>query len=135
MLTKGDEFPIHQTAEPIAFSGTDRNFYDRYFFSGYRPDGSGYFAAAFGVYPHLNVADAHFSVVRGDNQHCLHASRILNMERMDLFVGPIRIEVIEPLQKIRLIVDLHEGIAADLTFEGRAAPLQEPVLPAVRAHA
>jgi hypothetical protein len=126
MLTKGDEFPIHQTAEPIAFSGTDRNFYDRYFFSGYRPDGSGYFAAAFGVYPHLNVADAHFSVVRGDNQHCLHASRILNMERMDLFVGPIRIEVIEPLQKIRLIVDLHEGIAADLTFEGRAAPLQEP---------
>ncbi|MCZ7584756.1 MAG: hypothetical protein M5R36_16260 [Deltaproteobacteria bacterium] len=32
MLTKADDFPIHQTPEPIAFSGTDRNF-DRYFFS------------------------------------------------------------------------------------------------------
>ncbi|PZU14334.1 MAG: hypothetical protein DI591_12175, partial [Citromicrobium sp.] len=38
MLTKGDDYPVHQTAEPIAFAGTDRNFYDRYFFNGYAPD-------------------------------------------------------------------------------------------------
>ena len=126
MITKGDEYPVHQTPEPIAFSGTDRNFYDRFFFCGYRPDGSGYFAAAFGIYPHLNVADAHFSLVRNGVQHCLHASRILNMERMDLSVGPIRIEVVEPLKVIRLIVDNHEGISAELTFEGRSAPFQEP---------
>ena len=126
MLTKGDEYPIHQTAEPIAFSGTDRNFYDRYFFSGYQRDGSGYFAASFGVYPHLNVADAHFSVLRDGVQHCLHASRLLAMERLDLHVGPIRIEVIEPLQKVRLIVDAQDGISADLVLEGRSAPVQEP---------
>ena len=126
MLTKGDEYPIHQTPEPIAFSGTYRNFYDRYFFCGYKPDGSGYFAAAFGVYPHLNVADAHFSTLREGTQHCLHASRLLGMERMDLHVGPIRIEVIEPLQIVRLVIENHEGISADLVFTGRAAPLQEP---------
>jgi hypothetical protein len=126
MLTKGDEYPIHQTPEPIAFSGTDRNFYDRYFFSGYRPDGSGYFALAFGVYPHLNIADAHFSVLRDGTQHCLHTSRILNMERMETNVGPIRIEVIEPLRTIRIIVAEQDGIAADLIFEGRSAPIQEP---------
>lgn len=126
MLTKGDEYPIHQTPEPIAFSGTDRNFYDRYFFCGYNPDGSGYFAAAFGVYPHLNVADAHFSTLLDGTQHCVHASRLLGMERMDLQVGPIRIEVIEPLKSIRLIVEDHEGVSADLVFTGRAAPLQEP---------
>ena len=126
MITRGDEYPIHQTPEPIAFSGTDRNFYDRYFFCGYQDDGSGYFAAAFGVYPHLNIADAHFSVLCDNTQHCLHASRLLGMERMELTVGPIRIEVIEPLVKIRLIIDQHEGIAADLTFEARSAPLQEP---------
>lgn len=126
MLTQGDEFPIHQTPEPIAFSGTDRNFYDRYFFCGYNPDGSGYFAAAFGVYPQLNVADAHFSTLRDGTQHSIHASRLLNMERMDLQVGPIRIEVIEPLRKLRLILDDHEGISGDLVFTGRSAPLQEP---------
>jgi hypothetical protein len=74
MLTRGDEYPIHQTPEPIAFSGTDRNFYDRFFFCGYHPDGAGYFALAFGVYPHLNIADAHFSLVRDGVQHCLHTS-------------------------------------------------------------
>jgi hypothetical protein len=125
MLTKGDEYPIHQTPEPIAFSGTDRNFYDRYFFCGYQEDGADFFALAFGIYPHLNIADAHFSVLRAGQQHCLHASRHLNMERMDLQVGPIRIEVIEPLSRLRLIVE-GEGFNADLTCTGRAFPLQEP---------
>jgi hypothetical protein len=126
MLTKGDEYPIHQTAEPIAYSGTDRNFYDRYFFNGYQADGSDFFAIAFGVYPHLNVADAHFSCIRGDVQHCVHASRLLDMERMDLTVGPITIEIVEPLKSLRVIVDNHEGISANLTFVGRAFPVEEP---------
>lgn len=125
VLTKGDDFPLHQTPEPIAYAGTDRNFYDRYFFNGYQPDGSGFFAAAFGVYPHLNVADAHFSVARDGVQYCLHASRELNMERLDLSCGPIRIEILEPLQKLRIVVD-GEGIKADLTFIGRAFPIEEP---------
>lgn len=126
MLTQGDEFPIHQTPEPIAFSGTDRNFYDRYFFSGHLPDGSGYFAVAFGVYPHLNIMDAHLSVLRDGVQHCLHASRLLNMERMALTVGPIAIEIQAPLQRLRITVDDHEGVSADLICEGRAFPIQEP---------
>ncbi|MFO0315660.1 MAG: hypothetical protein ACK51R_00930 [Hyphomonadaceae bacterium] len=126
MLTQGDDYPIHQTAEPIASSGTDRNFYDRYFFNGYQSDGSGFFAVAFGVYPHLNVADAHLSFIRDGVQHCLHASRLLAMERMDLSVGPIRIEIVEPLNILRIVVSEHEGISADLTFTGRAFPVEEP---------
>ncbi len=78
MLTKGDDFPIHQTPDPIAFSGTDRNFYDRYFFNGYTTDGEVFFGAALGVYPHLNIMDAAFSVRIGDVQYSLHASRHLH---------------------------------------------------------
>lgn len=125
MLTKGDDFPLHQTPEPVAYAGTDRNFYDRYFFNGYAPDGSGFFAVAFGIYPHLNVADAHFSYIRNGIQHCLHASRELNMERFDLTVGPISIEVVEPLRKLVVRVN-GEGIAAELAFTGRAFPIEEP---------
>jgi len=126
MLTKGDDYPIHQTPEPIAYAGSDRNFYDRYFFNGYSPDGRDFFAVAFGVYPALNVADAHLSVIRDGKQYCLHASRVLGMERMDLTVGPIRIEILEPLQKLRVVVEGAEGLAADLVFEGRAFPIEEP---------
>jgi hypothetical protein len=126
MLTRGDDYPIHQTPEPIAYAGSDRNFYDRYFFNAYSPDGGRFAAIAFGVYPALNVADAHFSVTDGKTQRCLHASRILNLERMDLSVGPIRIEVLEPLQRLKVTIDAAEGLAAELTFEGRAFPIEEP---------
>lgn len=126
MLTKADDFPIHQTAEPNAFSGTDRNFYDRYFFNGYSPDGRIFFAIAFGVYPHANVADAHFAIAIDGVEHYVHASRELLMERMDLQVGPIRIVVEEPLVRLRVIVGDETGIAADIVFEGRSVPIEEP---------
>src|SRR5262245_42657426 len=128
-LSKGDDFPIHQTPEPVAYAGTDRNFYDRYFFNGYstRAGNTSFFAVAFGVYPHLNIADAAFVVVRNGVETALHASRCLRMERMDISAGPIRIEVIEPLHKLRVAVnDPERGIAADLVFTGRALPIEEP---------
>jgi hypothetical protein len=126
MLTKADDYPIHQTPEPIAYAGTDRNFYDRYFFNGHSADGALYFAAALGVYPHLTIIDAAFAVRIGALQFNLRASRHLDMERMDTQVGPIRIEVIEPLQKLRMVVEDNEhGLSADLTFEGRMAPFEE----------
>jgi len=128
-LSKGDDYPIHQTPEPVAYAGTDRNFYDRYFFNGYstQSGNTSFFAAAFGVYPHLNIADAAFVVVRNGVETALHASRCLNMERIDISAGPIRIEVIEPLGKLRVTVNAPDrGIVADIVFTGRSAPIEEP---------
>jgi hypothetical protein len=126
-LTRGDDFPIHQTSEPIAYSGTDRNFYDRYFFNGYGMEGELFFAVAFGVYPHLNIADAAFCLVDEGVQTSLHASRWLGMERMDLSVGPIWIEVQEPLKRLKINVSAPDrGLAAEIVFEGRAFPIEEP---------
>ena len=129
VLTRADDFPIHQTSEPIAYAGTDRNFYDRYFFNGYSMQAGekAFFAAAFGVYPHLNIADAAFVVVRNGVETALHASRWLKMERLDLQVGPVKIEVVEPLKVLRLLVDAPEqAIKADVTFTARAEPIEEP---------
>ena len=127
MLSKGDDYPIHQTAEPIAVAGTDRNFYDRYFFNGQSGDGRLFFAGALGVYPHLNIMDAAVSVGADGCQHSLFASRIMGFERMDTAVGPIAVDVIEPLKRLRLSVAAnHSGIAADLVMTGRAPPIEEP---------
>lgn len=129
VLTRGDDFPLHQTAEPIAYAGTDRNFYDRYFFNGYA-SASGddrLFALAFGIYPQLNIADASFCWLENGRQINLHASRWLEMERLDLQVGPIAVAVEEPLRRLRLSVAAPEhGIAAELVFTGRAFPIEEP---------
>jgi hypothetical protein len=127
MLSKADDYPIHQTPEPIAYAGSDRNFYDRYFFNGYSADGELYFAAALGVYPHLDIMDAAFGVRIGDVQYNLRASRHLYMERMDTQVGPIRVEVLEPLERLRIAIDDNaHGITADIVFEGRSPPIEEP---------
>ena len=126
MLTKGDEYPIHQTPEPVAFSGSDRNFYDRFFFNGYSADGSVFFAAAFGVYPHLNVMDGAVSILKDGVQKSIHVSRLLGMERMDTQVGPLSVSVEEPLKRIRLRLEETEGIALDVEFTGRHFPIEEP---------
>jgi len=53
MLNRLDDFPIHQTPEPIAHPATsDRNVYDRTWFNGYAGDGSYYFGVGMAVYPH-----------------------------------------------------------------------------------
>jgi hypothetical protein len=126
MLSKADDYPVHQRPEPIATAGTDRNFYDRYFFNAQSPDGSRFLAAALGVYPHLNLIDAAFCWMEGGQQRSVFASRILGMERMDTEVGPLSVEVVEPLRKLRVRLAPTDGLAADLLFEGRHAPIEEP---------
>lgn len=128
MLTKADDYPIHQTPEPIAYTATtDRNFYDRYFFNGYARDGSIYFAAALGSYPNRQVMDASFSVVHRGRQYVLRASRLAGAERMDTRVGPIAVDVMQPLQQLRLRVEPNAwGIAGDLVFTARVPVIEEP---------
>jgi len=128
MITRADDYPIHQTAEPIACTGSsDRNFYDRYFFNGYARDGSAYFAAALGSYPNRQVVDAAVSVVHDGRQYVLRASQLAGPERMDTRVGPISVDVVEPLTRLRLRIDPNRwGIAGDLLFTRRAPVLEEP---------
>src|SRR6185369_11267340 len=105
MITRGDDYPVHQTAEPIALAGGGhRNFYDRYFFNGYSRDGSLFLAVAMGQYPNRDVADAAFNVVHRGRQHVVRASRRAGPERMDSRVGPIAVEVLEPLRTLRVTV-------------------------------
>ncbi|WP_320838601.1 hypothetical protein [Zhongshania sp.] len=127
MITKGDDYPLHQTAEPIAYSGTDRNFYDRYFFNGYSNTGDVFFALGFGIYPHLNIKDSSFCVVLDGVQHNLRASTVLDMERLDLNVGPISIDVVKPLEVLDISVnDEKSGIKAQIRFLKRCPVVKEP---------
>jgi hypothetical protein len=64
-------------------------------------------------------------VIAGGTQHCLRASRVLGVDRMDTRVGPISIEILKPTRTTRLRVD-HAEIKADLIFEARVGPIEEP---------
>src|SRR6185436_18532489 len=85
------------------------------------------FALALGVYPNRDVIDASFSVVRGDEQVNVHASGRCPLDRMHPEVGPIRVEILEPMVSQRIVVEAPEqGLQASLVFTARTPPLQEP---------
>jgi hypothetical protein len=129
VLTSFDDYPIHQASVPVAHSATgDLNHYDRYFFNGYSRDGALYFAAAMGLYPNRHVADAAFSVIVDGRQHSVFRSQRAPHDRRDATsLGPIVVEVVRPLQTLRVTVEAPEhGVRADLLFESRSAALEEP---------
>jgi hypothetical protein len=128
MLNKLDDFPIHQTSEPIAHPATsDRNVYDRTWFNGYANDGSYYFGIGMAIYPHRGILDCAFSVVQPDGrQHCFYGSRRAPTERTEMQVGPFRMEVIEPMRRVRVVLDDNpSGVSCDLTFSARTSAIQE----------
>ena len=79
MLTKGDDYPIHQLPLPVSEVGSERNFYDRYFFNGYNKEGDVFFAASLCVYHNLNIMDAiHVSRSRRQAPESLKYLKYLN---------------------------------------------------------
>jgi hypothetical protein len=129
MLTSFDDYPIHQTSEPIAHTeGGDPSHYDRYFYNGYSKDGAVFFAAAMGLYPNRHVMDASFSIILNNEQINVHSSARAPFDRMQCMeVGPIKVEVVVPMQEHLLTVDSPEhGIRANLTYVATSLPYEEP---------
>jgi hypothetical protein len=126
VLTPFDDYPIHQTALPIAHPATgDPNHYDRYWFNGYRDDF--YFAAGMAVYPNRGIIDAAFATVRDGIQRSVFASGRIPGDRAQTRIGPLSIEIVEPLRVTRIRADTGDlGIAADVTFTARTVALEEP---------
>jgi hypothetical protein len=127
MLSHFDDYPIHQTPEPIARpASSDRNVYDRYWLNGYADDGSMYFGVGLGLYPNRRIVDGGFSVVVDGRQHAFHASARAPREPSDTRVGPLRIEVTAPMRRLRVVIEPNETpISCDLEFVARTACIEE----------
>ncbi|WPB89300.1 hypothetical protein [Streptomyces malaysiensis] len=127
-LSLFDEYPIHQTSEPVYFPATsDRNFYDRNWFCGFVPDQSYYFGFTIGVYPNRGVVDAGFSVLADGVQHSLCASGAAPLDRVPTRVGPVQLDVEKPMRRIRVtIAENDTGIHGELVFSARTAAVKEP---------
>ncbi|MFD5811076.1 MULTISPECIES: hypothetical protein [Rhodococcus] len=118
-LSPLDDYPVHQTAEPIRRVATsDRNFYDRYYFNCYPADTTDLFLiVGMGQYPNLGVADGFAVLRRGDDHLVVRASRALGTDRTDTTVGPLRIEVLEGLRRLRVVLEPGHAETADLSFD------------------
>ncbi|MBF4160180.1 hypothetical protein [Nocardioides acrostichi] len=134
MITGLDEYPIHQLPQPLMLPGSsDRNFYDRSYFNGFDRSGAVFFISGIGYYPNLGTKDAYFMVHRvgadgdiaGGTNTAVHLGEAIDHDRMNQRVGGFSLEILEPLQKLRLVIDDVEGISADLTWNGLFPVAQE----------
>jgi hypothetical protein len=131
-LSSFDDFPVHQVAETVRHAATsDRNFYDRYYFNCHANDGEAFLIFGLGQYPNLEVQDAFACVVTGTTHRVVRASRRLG-DRMDTTVGPLSVEVIRPLQELRITcaprddAEAAHGLALDLVWTGSIPAYEEP---------
>ncbi|GAA4109447.1 hypothetical protein GCM10022215_03740 [Nocardioides fonticola] len=126
MISPLDEFPIHQSPAPVLWPATsDRNFYDRNYFNAHDRTGEIFVITGLGYYPNLGTKDAYLLVARNGQHTAVHLSDLCDGDRMNQHVGAYSVEVIEPLQTIRLRLEETEGISADLTWEGSFPVIQE----------
>ncbi len=127
MLSPLDDYPVHQVPEVMRHPGTsDRNFYDRYYFNAYSPTADLFLLAGLGQYPNLGVMDAFVLVRQGTDHFVLRSSKELGADRMDLSVGPLKLEVLQGLSTLRLTAEAGHGLSADLTFTGNIPATLEP---------
>ena len=135
MLGPLDEYPVHQLPQPIAWPGpSDRNFYDRSYFNAHDRTGDIFVISGIGYYPNLGVKDAFLLVSRrgggrsggcGDVQTAVHLSDAIDSDRLHQNVNGYRVEVLEPLRKLRIVLEETEGISCDLTWQGLFDVVQE----------
>lgn len=121
-----DEYPIHQT--PLSFArvgASDRNFYDRCYLNGHDRDGGTLFLTGLGVYPNLGVIDAYAVLRQGEQVRSVRFSDALTERGLDQRVGGYRIEVVEPLRRLRVVCE-HPDLGFDLTWTAAFPAVQEP---------
>lgn len=121
-----DEYPVHQVPLSMKHVATgDRNAYDRCIFHVLDHQGHALLILGLGVYPNAGVIDAYATLRVGDTLHAVRASDALGDDRMRLAVGPLRIEVEEPLRRLRLVGD-DDCLSYDLTWTAGFPALWEP---------
>ncbi len=125
-ITELDEFPLHQAALPLTWAATsDRNFYDRCYFNAHDRTGEVFVIGGLGYYPNLGTKDAFLLVARNGQHTAVHLSDRCDGDRLQQRVGGFRIDVEQPLQRLRVELEETEGISADLAWEGSFPVLQE----------
>ncbi|WP_220636590.1 hypothetical protein [Georgfuchsia toluolica] len=126
MLTPYDEFPLHTTPYPVSYiPSTDFNWDEGYFFGVINPDEKIFFCTGFRINPNTDMIGGYALFNLGGVQRTFRFSRSWRQD-YNLCVGPFRVQIIEPLKKIRLILDDNDsGISFDILWEGSSPAFLE----------
>jgi hypothetical protein len=120
-----DDLPFHQAPTPFNVVGTsDVHFNDGYWFATYTDDL--YLAVGLRVHPNMNVFDGFVGVSTHGRQRTARFSRPLRPAYDSLELGPLRLEIREPMRRLGLtLTESPADIAFDLEFDAVSPPFLE----------
>lgn len=123
-----DEYMVHNNPLPIrAMWTSDPQAYERLWFSAFDKTGDILVLVGMGFYPNLGTADA-FALVNYRGQHTtVRGQRMLGADRMNMSIGPIKLEVVKPFEQWRLSLAENEfGISFEIDwFDTKRAVFQD----------
>jgi hypothetical protein len=123
-----DEYPFHQiTASFAGVGGSDPAWNDGHYVC--LSDLAGRVALTSNVrlYQNNDVLDGFVCLRHEGKQHNIRLSRRLRPDMERLGVGPLRIEILEPMSVLRLVLEPNDrGIALDVTCRSRTLPYEDP---------
>ena len=129
-LVPADETFHHQITDTFAtVSQSDRSWTEKVCAMAALKDGSVQLAFGMGKYPNRGVLDAYAGISIGTQQWTVRSSRRLTPDVERLETGPIRYEVLEPLQAVRFSLAPNDvlPISFEWTFTGVVpAALEQP---------
>jgi len=127
-LHGADEGLNHQIVDTFAtVSESDLSWTEKIWCSMASTDGSLQVDMGLGRYHNRGIIDGFGGVSRGRSQWTVRASRELESAPEETAVGPIRYEIIDPLQTTRFVLEANDvqPISFDLTLSGVTPPFFE----------
>lgn len=125
-LTPYDEFPVHQAPHPFSYiPSTDFNWDDGYYFGVFSPDDGVFLATGARVNPNTDIIGGYALLNIRGQQTTLRFNRCWRRD-FSLRIGPWRIEFVEPLKTVRLVLEENSsGISFDILWEGTSPAFLE----------
>jgi hypothetical protein len=127
-LGPADERFDHQIADTFTTVGaSDPSWTEKVCAMAARRDGSLQLGFGMGKYTNRNVLDGYAGLSRGPEQITVRGSRRLFPQFDETSVGPIRYEVLEPMQRVRFTLDPNpcQPLAFDWVYEAVLPPATE----------
>jgi hypothetical protein len=125
-LTPYDEFPVHQVPHPFSYiPSTDYAWDEGYWFGVFNPDEKVFLGTYLRINPNTDMIGGCVLLNIAGYQVTLRFNRCWR-RNFNLEVGPYKMIIVEPLKKIRLVLDENEsGISFDLLWEGTSPAFLE----------
>lgn len=129
MLLGMDEYPYHQFADTFAaVVGGDPSWNDGHYVCVANQAGTVALTSNVRLYANNDVLDGFVCLRRSGLQYNFRVSRRLRSDMNHLGAGPLRIEIVEPLQQVRLVLEDNAlGVSLDITCHSTSVPYMGPI--------